>query len=249
MPYAPSLIAQLSGLLLAVWSLSSCWKDGRELQPSASAEVLHMHFDLHCDGRPYHPDSVYRDGFGTRVRIEQVRTGLVGAALLDDEGMSLGSWPETFLSLDMQQPGTALSLAGPRAGEAHFLEARMPMSGDNRPGVFDSLWVYSGAGGFLAVLDLRGTVDSNGNDSIDAGDVPFRIAVPAPNAAQTLLIHAHATIPADGSGELLVPMNLRALLHDIDLPDQPITIGAGPNATQALNNLRTRVWGDDNKPR
>ncbi|MEZ4757571.1 MAG: hypothetical protein R2817_12150 [Flavobacteriales bacterium] len=236
-------------MAMAVVLLSGCWKDG-EVPPSTGSSVaLRVRFELHCDGLPYHPDSVYRDGFGTRVRIAQFRTGLIGATVLDDEGMHLGQWPEAVFPLDAQQPEVGVVLTGPTAGEAHYLDARLLMSGDQPPGLFDSLWVNTDAGGFLAVLDLRGIVDSNSNGLIDPDDAPFRIAVPAPPEEERMLIHAHATIPADGSGELLVPVNLRALLHDIDLPDQPITIGSGPYATQAMNNLRTRVWGEDNKPR
>lgn len=236
-------------MVLAIVLFTSCWKDAQDPPKAGTGDALRVRFDLHCDGRAYHPDSVYRDGFGTRVRMEQLRTGLLGASILDDEGMSLGQWPEAVLPLDARRPSASVVLNGATAGEAHYLDARLLMTGDQRPGPFDSLWVNTNAGGFLAVLDIRGTVDSNGNGRIDADDAPFRIAVPAPSTEQTLLIHAHATIPAEGSGELLVSVNLRALLHDIDLPDQPITIGPGPYATQALHNLRTRVWGDDNKPR
>jgi hypothetical protein len=236
-------------MALSVVLLSSCWKDGLEPPTAGTAEGLRVRYELHCDGHAYHADSTYRDGFGTLVRITHVRTALLGATLLDDQGMILGQWPDVAFPLDARMPEATLMLAGPTAGDAHYFDARLPMSSDPHAGMFDSLWVDTDTGGFLAVLDLRGTVDSNGNGRIDGDDAPFRIAVPAPSTAQNLMIHAHASIPANGSGELRVPVNLRALLHDIDLPDQPITIGTGPYATQALNNLRTRVWGDDNKPR
>ena len=37
-------------------------------------------------------------------------------------------------------------------------------------------------------------------------------------------------------------------LRDIDLPDEPITIGEGAYAAQALANFRTHVLGVDNRP-
>lgn len=235
-------------LLLGV-ALTGCLKDGVEPPtPSSAVPALELRFDLHCDGKPYHRDSLYRDGFSTLVRIERFRSGLIGAALLDDEGRSLGSWPGTLLPVDLAQPGSRVLLDAPATGEAHWLDARLLSAADATAGLWDSLWIVQPGDGFHAVLDLGGTYDSNDNGRIDADDQPFRIAVPAPSVEEPFLIHAHALIPADVTGVLLVPVNLRALLHDIDLPDRPITIGAGAYATQALQNLRTRVWGDDNKP-
>lgn len=239
---------RLLPLLLAPLLFTGCLKDGIEAPaPVANAQV-HLRSDLHCQGVPFHPDSLYTDGFGTLVRFEQVRFALVGALLLDDEGRTLGEAPGTMLWMDLAQPGRTLTMDVASSGEVHWMHTRILSTSDPIAEVPDSLWVNGANGRFLPVLDIRGRLDSNDDGQLDAGDGTFRIAVAPEQFAPLMRLHAHTVVPAGGSAVLELPVNLTALLHGIDLPDEPQTIGQGPYATQALQNLHTRVLGADNKP-
>lgn len=228
-------------------ALSGCLKDGVEAPASGTGSAVDVRFDFHCDGRPFDTDSLYTDGFGTLVRFERFRLLLVGADLLSNEGLPMGTWPGSVLLADLTAPDRRIKLPAPASGEAHWLRSRFPPTGERIQGA-DSLWITCADDDYQAMLDISGTMDSNDDGRIDSTDERFRI-IAAPDSGDPMLtIHAHALVPSDGTGVLVVPVNLRNLLHDIDLPDEPITMGHGPYATQALNNLRTRVLGDDNKP-
>lgn len=237
------LVATLTGTLL-----TSCLKDGIDPPNTAPGSSLELRFDLHCDGHPFSPDSLYADGFGTLVRIERFRLALAGATLLSDAGQPMGAWPDQVMLIDLTRQDRRFSLPNPSSGEAHWLESRMLQSAYRIPGA-DSLWFEDASGSYQAMLDIGGTMDSNDDGRIDSTDGRFRIVAAADPNDPALLIHAHASVPLNGSAVMMVPVNLRAVLHDIDLPDEPCTMGEGIYAAQALENLRARVLGDDNKPR
>lgn len=227
---------------------TGCLKDGVDPPQGGQGAHVDLVFRYHCNGRPFHVDSLYQDGFGTLVRFDHVRFALVGAALLGNEGQPMGHWPAATFVADLSVPDHAIALEAPSAGEVHWMDTRTVRPGD-RGGALDSLWAAGPDGAFQAVLDVRGICDSNGNGTIDAGDAPFRITVAPDQADPALRLHGHCIVPANGKADLPVWVDLEALLHDIDLPDAPVTIGTGPYATQALANLRARVLGDDNMPR
>ncbi len=235
-------------VLLALVLFTGCLKDGIEAPAPAAGTSVELRFDLHCQGAPFHPDSLYTDGFGTLVRFEQVRFALVGALLLNEEGGTLGEAPGSVLWMDLAHPDRSLTVTASAAGEVHWMDTRTSCASDGFAEVPDSLWVNGAGGRFLPVLDIRGRLDSNDDGQLDAGDGTFRIAVTPEQLAPLMRLHAHTVVPAGGTAVLHLPVNLTALLHDIDLPDEPETIGHGPYATQALQNLRTRVLGADNKP-
>lgn len=238
------MIPVLGGCLLS----TGCLKDGVDPPQGGQDARVDLVFRYHCNGRPFHADSLYRDGFGTLVRFDHVRFALVGAALLGNEGQPMGHWPAATFVADLSVPDQAIALETAPAGEVHWMDTRTVLPED-RGGALDSLWATGPDGPFQAVLDVRGVCDSNGDGSIDAGDAPFRITVAPAPADPVLRLHSHCIVPATGKADLPVWVDLEALLHDIDLPDAPVTIGTGPYATQALANLRTRALGDDNIPR
>jgi len=238
-----------TGLVVCTGLLfSGCHKDGLEPSKALGAARLTVRFDPHCDGKPFHPDSVYTDGFGTRIRFEAVRFALVGVSLSGDQGQPMGEGADALLT-GGQAPGTCLCmLEGGSIGDIHWIDTRILVSTDAHAGALDSLWVNGESGSFLAALDVAGRYDSNCDGQVNAADAPFRIAVRPDGNDPALHIHAHGTLAPDATGDLEFPVNLSALLHDIDIPDDPITIGTGPYATQALINFRSRVLGADNKP-
>ncbi|HRP00997.1 MAG TPA: hypothetical protein PLN54_16325, partial [Flavobacteriales bacterium] len=221
---------------------------GIEAPAPVAGTQVELRFDLHCQGEPFHPDSLYTDGFGTLVRFEQVRFALVGALLLNEEGGTLGEAHGSMLWMDLAQPGRTLTVDAASSGEVHWMDTRLLSTSDPVAEVPDSLWVTGPNGRFLPVLELRGKLDSNDDGQVDASDGHFRIAVAPEHLPPLMRLHAHTVLPAGGTAVLELPVNLTALLHGIDLPDEPQTIGQGPYATQALQNLRTRVLGADNKP-
>lgn len=237
------MIPVLGGCLLS----TGCLKDGVDPPQGGQDARVDLVFRYHCNGRPFHADSLYRDGFGTLVRFDHVRFALVGGALLGNEGQPMGHWPAATFVADLSVPDQAIALETAPAGEVHWMDTRTVLPED-RGGTLDSLWATGPDGPFQAVLDVRGVCDSNGDGSIDAGDAPFRITVAPAPADPALRLHSHCIVPANGKADLPVWVDLEALLHDIDLPDAPVTIGTGPYATQALANLRTRALGDDNIP-
>lgn len=237
----------MGSVLVAGLLFSGCHKDG--LEPSVALEeaTLRVRFDLHCDGQPFNSDSVYTDGFGTRVRFERMHFALLGLHLTGDQGQPMGDRPDAVLMVDQDPAECVGMLNGPSSGDTHWIDTRTVVNSDGHAGL-DSLWVTDGEGGFLAALDVSGRFDSNDDGLVDESDAPFRIVAAVDASAPDLHIHAHGYIAADGTGLLDLPVNVRALLHDIDIPDVPITIGAGPYATQALYNLRHHVLGADNQP-
>lgn len=207
-----------------------------------------LKFDFHCNGTPFHAESSYSDGFGALVRFDRVRFVLIGAALRSDDGGLLCESPGITLMIDPLQPTASYDFCLPAGSEIHWLDTRTLASTDAVHGAADSMWATFGEGAFRAALDVQGVVDSNDNGVLDDSDSDFRIAVADDAANQALRVHAHAIAPATGACDLIVPVNIAAILHQIDLPDAPITMGHGPNASQAMTNLRTRVLGADNKP-
>lgn len=240
--------ALFPGALLWV-ALSGCIKDDAEAPDRAPGTCVALRFEHHCDGMPFQRDSLCTDGFGTLVRFDQVRFAIVGARLLgNEEDQVFCDEPNGVFVADLLAPDRTVDLAVDRTGEIHWMDTRPVRTTDRFPGLLDSLMVTGPAGTFPAQLDVRGVYDSDDNGRIDASDHPFRIAVPADAVGSPLRIHAHTLVPPSAPSELAVAVNLTALLRDIDLPDEPITIGQGPYATQALFNFRTRVLGADNKP-
>jgi hypothetical protein len=228
--------------------LAGCLKDGID-PPAENGSNLELRFDFHSNGRPFSMDSLYTDGFGTLVRFDQVRFAIVGARLLgNEENQVFCDEPNGVFVADLLAPDKTVDLALNRTGEIHWMDTRPVRTTDRFPGLLDSLMVTGTAGSFPAQLDVRGVYDSDDNGRIDPTDQPFRIAVPANAVGSPLRIHAHTVVPPSAPSELAIAVNLTALLHEIDLPDDPITIGQGPYATQALFNFRTRVLGADNKP-
>lgn len=234
-------------VVLGASLLSSCLKDGIEPTASATDKSVALRFDLHCNGEHYEPGQLFTDGFGTLVRLEHLRFALQGANLLNNHEHPMGTYPDVLLTMDLLNPDRPYTLTAQEPGDVHWMETRLATSFSNMEDCPDSLWAHGTAGYFVPMFDVRGVYDSNDNGVIDAHDGTFRIAVaPAPQAA--LRIHAHTTIAPHGSAMLEIPVNLKAMFHDIDLPDEPITMGTGLYASQVLINLRTRVLGSDNKP-
>lgn len=228
--------------------LTGCYKDGID-PPTTSKDVsVAMLIDLHCDGKPFHRDSTYTDGFGTHVRFDQVRFALVGVSLLGDQGQPMGDQPASVIAVDLDTKSITCPLNTPVAGAVHWLDTRTARASDAHTGTMDSLWTTNAGVQFLAMLDIRGIVDSNEDGRFDDHDPPFHIIAATDSDAAPLRIHAHGDLPAGGAGSLVLSVNITALLHDIDLPDAPMCIGSGPYASQAIHNLRTCVLGADNRP-
>jgi hypothetical protein len=227
---------------------TGCLKDGLEGPAPVVGTPVQLHFDPHCQGEAFHADSLYTDGFGTLVRFEQVRFALVGAQLQSEQGGTLAEAPGSMLWMDLAHPTPPLTIQATASGEVHWMDTRLACASDPFAELPDSLWANGTNGRFLPVLDIRGRLDGNDDGQLDASDGTFRIAVAPEQLAPLLRVHAHTVVPAGGNAALYIPVNLTALLHGIDLPDEPETIGQGPYATQALQNLRTRVLGVDNRP-
>ena len=225
--------------------LTGCLKDGID-PPDAGGPTLEVRFTFHRNGVPFQLDSTCTDGFGTRVRFTHMRFALRGADLLGDQGQLLDKWPGALLFADLAAPSTTYLLANPAQGEVHWVDSRTCTNADATE--CQSLWIARPDAPFLAVLDAEGIVDSDNNGHFDPTDAPFRITVAPDDLDPALRIHAHAVVRSTGRSVLEIPVNVAGLLHDIDLPDGPITVGEGPYATQALLNLRTRVLGDDHRP-
>lgn len=227
--------------------LSGCYKDAIEPSDAPSGTLLEVRFSPHVDGKPYHPDSSMTDGFGTRVRMTRCRFALVGVTLLSDEGRPMGEWPDRTLPFELNGAAAPVRLEAPSSGEVHWMDTRPLAATDDTAGL-SGWWTPDAGGGSLAAVDIGGIYDSNGNGSIDGEDGTFRITTACGPATAPLRIHAHCVVPAHAPGTMELAVDLPALLHNIDLPDEPITIGSGTYATQLMDNLRTRVLGDDNKP-
>lgn len=231
----------VTGMLVCML-LTACKKDGID-PPSGEGSTMDMLFAFHCGDKPFRPDSIYRDGFGAAVQFTQLRFALHGTHLLGDQGQDMGDWPATLLVADLAEPSRMVSVTKPKSGDVHWMDSRTTLDDDARVPALEDLVITDGDYSFLAVLDVQGIVDSNDNGSIDTADAHFRIAI-APDAADAALrIHAHAVVFPDRSAVLEVPVDVARLLKDIDLTDQPVTMGHGANATQALANLRTCVLG------
>ncbi len=233
---------------LACGLLSSCLKDGVDAPSSTQEPTTLVRFDMHCNGRPFHADSSYRDGFGTLVRFEHFRLALIGAELLDDEGVQLSDRTATALIADLRSAEQTFPVPVSKSGEAHWLDTRTVTTQDRNNPSLEAFWIEAPDGPFLGLLDIGGVYDSNDDGRLDSTDQPFRIALAPDTNDPGLRIHAHSTVQAGAPSKMELSVNLCALLVDVDLPDAPLTMGHGAYASQVLHNLRTRVLGADNKP-
>ncbi len=233
--------------VLACTLLTSCFKDGID-PPATVGSTLDVRFDFHCDGKPFSLDSVYADGLGTVVRFTRLRFALHGAELLGDQGQDMGTWPDAVLLADITDPARSLQFPQPKTGEIHWMDSRTCGANDTPCSGTEVLIVTDHGPAFMAVLDVQGLVDGNANGRIDPADTPFRITVAPDDLDPAVRIHAHAVVGPNGAAVLEVPVNVTGVLRDIDLPDEPITIGEGAYAAQALANFRTHVLGVDNRP-
>jgi hypothetical protein len=226
---------------------TGCKKDG-DAPAVRYGSTLSVHFALHCNGRPFSTDSVYSDGFGTAVRFSRVRFALLDPAMLGDQGQDMGRWTKRTLLATSDAAAVPVELPEPRTGEVHWLDVRTGAVGDAADPALLPLLVEGHDATFLAVLDLQGTYDSNGNGLVEPGEAQFRIAVPAGATPLALRVHAHAIVAPEVPADIRIPVNVIHLLKDIDLPDRPITLGEGPYATQVLANLQSIVLGIDHEP-
>ena len=235
--------------LLALVLLAGCSKDGMEPPLSGSERLIGVRFDPHCDGLPYHPDSLYSDWTGTRLRFDDLRLVLVGACLRGDQGLVLLDRPDDILTFDLAAEDPPVQYLDPGLSamdDVHWLDTRTLSLADSTGPAAGHGWTGCGAVTCQAVLDLRGVIDGNGDGVLDGSDTPFRVLVRAGEEPTALRIHAHAIAPVER--ELTIAVNITALVNGLDLVDQPMNVVESPQTALVLQNLRTIVLGADNKP-
>ena len=238
-----------SPALLALVLLAGCSKDGMEPPLSGSERLIGVRFDPHCDGLPYHPDSLYSDWTGTRLRFDDLRLVLVGACLRGDQGLVLLDRPDDILTFDLAAEDPPVQYLDPGLSamdDVHWLDTRTLSLADSTGPAAGHGWTGCGAVTCQAVLDLRGVIDGNGDGVLDGSDTPFRVLVRAGEEPTALRIHAHAIAPVER--ELTIAVNITALVNGLDLVDQPMNVVESPQTALVLQNLRTIVLGADNKP-
>lgn len=216
---------------------------------SGSERLIGVRFDPHCDGLPYHPDSVYPDWTGTRLRFDDLRLVLVGACLRSDQGLALLDRPDatfTFAHAGEDPPVQYLDPGPSVVGDVHWLETRTLELADTTGPAAGHGWTECGAVTCQAVLDLRGVIDADGDGLVDGSDTPFRVLVRTGEEPVALRIHTHTDATVDHG--LTIAVNLTALVKGLDLVDQPMNVNESPQTALVLENLRTIVLGADNKP-
>lgn len=194
----------------------------------------------------YEIESEYTNAAEVTFKIDKFRFLLSDSYIVDDYGVTLGTYPGKVLLVDAASGTNFFSLGPLTASHAHYVHwllgldpATDHQEPASAPAPLNDLTMRCGpdAADGYRFLELEGRWDSNGDGVIGAEDQTFAFHACGDAAARPASSRIHGDLPASGAMLVPVRVDVRELLQGVDLTAHAETVTNGPVIEQLLSNL------------
>jgi hypothetical protein len=194
----------------------------------------------------YEIGSEYTDDLGVHFKIDRFKFLLSNSYIVDDAGVTLGTYPGKVLSVDASLGMNTFSLGPLTASHAHFVHwvlgldpAANHVAPAEAAAPLDQADLRCGpdASDGYRFLELEGRWDSSGDGAIGNDDATFAYRVCGDPWARPASSRIHGDLPPGGMMLVPVRVDMKVLLNGVDLTTAPGLITDGPVIETMMTNL------------
>lgn len=220
----------LSALLAGALSLAGC-KQEEEVPPAPHEEHEHtvdmefMVIFLH-GAHEYEIASTYTNEFGTLFKLDDVRFILSNTYVVDDDGTTLGTFPDDVVAVDASAGVDTFSLGSLTASHVHWMYWTVGLSGTQnnqdpagaQPPLNDAtLRCGPLANDGYHFLEVEGRWDSDASGDIEPTDAVFTYHICGNSYARPASSRIHGDLPESGAMVVPVRVDIEQLIEGVDI--------------------------------
>ncbi|HRD53582.1 MAG TPA: hypothetical protein PKY96_13125 [Flavobacteriales bacterium] len=250
-------LIKITLLALFALGLASCKKekdehnhDDHDHGGGGGAAIMNLRFNFVHGVNPFDINTNYTDGAGQAMRFSTLKFYVSEIHLEDDAGATVADFGSKVLLADGATPNASYELGSMNPGHVHEIHFKLGLNSTvnhadptsavyplNIPGMH---WSWNPAAGYK-FLNMEGHVDGNGDgDFDDVEDKVFTYHCATDALLRSDHVHFHAEVNG-GNVTLEAKVDVAMLLLGLNLLDNSVAMGAGPNNVAAMDNLVVAV--------
>lgn len=224
----PSVRLPILTLVAGAITLAAC-KQEEDVPPDPSEHEHTVDMELTVvflhGAHEYEIASTYTNAFGTLFKLDALRFILSNTYVVDDDGTTLGTFPDDVVVVDASAGVDTFSLGSLTASHVHWMYWTVGLSGtQNHQHPASALPPLNDATlrcGPLAndgyhFLEVEGRWDSDGSGDIEATDAVFTYHICGNSFARPASSRIHGDLPESGAMVVPVRVDIEQLIEGVD---------------------------------